>query len=677
MIVLLGAHIFQVAIFGAYKKPREVNWWLGLALMGATLGFGLTGYLLPWDQKGYWATQVATNIAGTLPVVGRWVQELVQGGPQYGNLTLTRFYALHVGVLPAALVGLLVAHVALMRKHGITPPPKHDPKIIDTFFPKQVWKDLVATLIVSGVVLGLAMREHGAPLDAPADPASDYPARPEWYFLPLFQLLKYFHGPLEIVGTLGVPTIAGAYLFLLPLLDRKPTTALGPRLLLLTPLLAGGAGVVLLTFAALRADGMDATFRAARKKADERAEIANRLAMAGVPALGPLEMMRRDPELRGEELFSKNCASCHVLGAFGDKSKASAPVLDGFSTASWIESMVRDPDNDSRFGHTPLKGLMPPMDQPPKDNPTMKPVLASKEEVRAVGMFLAAQADGAGAPGSEAMKLGEKLVTSRCTTCHLWKGEGDESGSEYAPELSGYGSVAWVRAQIANPSTKATYREKALDPEHKGHMPRFDDQLAAADIDLLAAWVRAQARGIPMTAPSAAAFGEGSEKASASANASAEATVSAVGTASPGATAHPKASASASTNASAAAAASAKPVVSAALKSAPSPSPVQLAWDPANPTCGAKPLPDCPLQAWMKANVAIASASEDLPALALALDKIARIAPAGYSGWSAIAKEGAAAARAGSLDGARASCKSCHSQLQSRYRGEMRNRPIP
>ena len=128
MVVLLAAHLVQTAIFGAYKRPREVNWYLGLGLLLVTLAFALTGYLLPWDQKGYWATRVATNIVGGVPLVGRALEELVVGGPAYGHLTLTRFYALHVGVLPAAALLLLAAHLALFRRHGVTPPVgrRHD-----------------------------------------------------------------------------------------------------------------------------------------------------------------------------------------------------------------------------------------------------------------------------------------------------------------------------------------------------------------------------------------------------------------------------------------------------------------------------------------------------------------------------------------------------------------------
>jgi ubiquinol-cytochrome c reductase cytochrome b subunit len=505
MVVLLGAHLFQVAIFGAYKRPREMNWFLGLALLAMTLGFSLTGYLLPWDQKGYWATRVATNIAGTTPGLGAWLQQLMQGGPEYGSLTLTRFYSLHVGLLPLSLIVLLGAHVALFRKHGVTPSANADLKKVDLFYPRQVWKDLAGALVVVAVMFYLAMREHGAPLDAPADPSSDYPARPEWYFLPLFQLLKYFQGPMEIVGTMGVPAIAGAYLVLLPFLDKAKTTALGGRIKYLAPLFAGFAGIVALLVLAFHDDDTDAKFQKARKEADTRSRIANALAMNGVPPAGPLEMLARDPELRGHALFAKHCAGCHVLGDLGDAKKASASTLDGWGTEAWVASMMDDPDAADRFGHTPYKGMMPSMLHEPADRkPDDPPFKAMADgDVKAVAVFLASQSDSGGDAKLEKpptrdpaqLKAGESIVTVRCTTCHLWKGEGDDSSQGFAPDLSGWGTVPWVRAQIANPATKATYREDALSPKMKRHMPRFDEDLGADDLTLLARWVQAHARG--------------------------------------------------------------------------------------------------------------------------------------------------------------------------------------
>lgn len=503
MVIVLAAHVLQVALYGAYKKPREVTWWFGLALLAVTLGFALTGYLLPWDQKGYWATRVATNIAGTIPFVGDATQRILQGGSEYGSQTLTRFYALHVVVLPALLALLVGVHVALVRKHGITPSARANMRIVDRFFPKQVAKDLGASIAVVAVVFYFAMREHGAPLDAPADPSSDYPARPEWYFLALFQLLKYFHGPFELVGTVVVPGLLGAYLFLLPLLERRPTTALRSRVVPLAPFFAMGAGLVFLTAIAMRQDAHDATFQKERVKADARAKAAVRIAMDGVPPDGPLAMMKRDPSVRGPELFDKHCAGCHTLGDdHGVEKDRTATALSGWSTEAWILEMIHDPDGDTRFGRTAYKGEMPSVDVAPADMPTFKPM--PDDEKRAVAAFLASLGDEPGEPmpadalrrDAARVEKGKDIVTSRCTTCHLYEGKGDDSDEGLAPELSKYASFAWVRAQIANPATKATYREHALDADRKGHMPKFEGEMRPEDIDVLARWVRTKARSL-------------------------------------------------------------------------------------------------------------------------------------------------------------------------------------
>src|SRR5262249_47374652 len=121
MVIVAGFHMLQVAVYGAYRKPREINWLVGAIMLLVLLAFALTGYLLPWDQKGYWATKVATGIMGETPFIGEWLQQVVQGGNEYGNLTLSRFFAIHVFILPGALLTFLAIHLALFRKHGITP----------------------------------------------------------------------------------------------------------------------------------------------------------------------------------------------------------------------------------------------------------------------------------------------------------------------------------------------------------------------------------------------------------------------------------------------------------------------------------------------------------------------------------------------------------------------------
>jgi ubiquinol-cytochrome c reductase cytochrome b subunit len=494
MVVTVALHLAQVAIFGAYKTPREVNWWLGLGLLGITLGFSLTGYLLPWDQKGYWATRVATNIAGTTPVLGKQIQQVLQGGAEYGSLTLTRFYSLHVGILPLLLLLLLVGHLFLFRRHGVTPSASADESKVDRFYPTQLAKDVGGVLLLFVVVFALAWREHGAPLDCPADPASDYPARPEWYFLSLFQLLKYFEGRLEIVGSLVIPGIAGAYMALLPFWDRAPSRALRGRILYLLPLAMMGFALVGLTALSVRADKRDDMFQKARQLADKRSGACLELAKKGIPPDGPLAMIRRDPETRGGALFAEHCAACHRLNDLGPApDKAKAPDLTGWGTAEWAMSMLEDPDAPHRFGQTPYKGEMVSLTKPPPDPKkakTFKPM--SEADRRAISTFLANEAAEVKDPGHDAQ--GAKMIAARCTSCHLFRGQTDDDDSA-GPELAGWGSVGWTRSQIANPGTNVTYRASAMSEERKGRMPRFDDKLEPEDVNLLAAWVRKKARG--------------------------------------------------------------------------------------------------------------------------------------------------------------------------------------
>jgi len=232
MVVVMVLHMVQVVIAGAYKRPRELNWWTGLALGGIVLGFSITGYTLPWDQNAYWSVVVRAGILTSVPG-GEWAQQMLQGGRELGNLTLTRFYTLHVFVLPLLLVGLLWAHVRLRRRHGVTPPVGLSEQELaqksEPLRPHQVFRDVVAMTICGGALLAATIASHGAPLMAPADPASNYMARPEWFFLGLFQLLKYFTGPLRLVGAALIPGAAAVFLLMLPFLDRGPSRRLRSR----------------------------------------------------------------------------------------------------------------------------------------------------------------------------------------------------------------------------------------------------------------------------------------------------------------------------------------------------------------------------------------------------------------------------------------------------------------
>jgi quinol-cytochrome oxidoreductase complex cytochrome b subunit/mono/diheme cytochrome c family protein/LysM repeat protein len=301
MTVLLVLHLMQVVIDGAYKAPREINFWFGIILLQLVLGLSLTGYLLPWDQKGYWATKVATDILGSTPLIGEWLKQLVLGGSDYGHHTLTRFFALHAGVLPAAVIGLTVAHIYLFRRHGLTAKKPHQGD--DEFFwPEQVLKDSVACLAVLVTILVLHFALGGAHLDPPADPSTPYPARPDWYFLFLFEFLKYFPGHWEVLGAIIIPGVVMTAIFLMPIIGK---TEKGHRFNL--GLLFGVLAIAgILTFMAVNADRNTLTYLNSKRQAQREAELVKEMAKGGIPPAGALAL------LQGPKLFSQHCASCHT-----------------------------------------------------------------------------------------------------------------------------------------------------------------------------------------------------------------------------------------------------------------------------------------------------------------------------------------------------------------------------
>jgi ubiquinol-cytochrome c reductase cytochrome b subunit len=256
IVIAAVVHMLRVVAFGSYKKPRELNWVVGVLLLLIILGFALTGYLLPWDQKAYWATTVTLNIARSVPVVGNAMGGLLMGGTNLGALTLMRWYAAHVFLLPACLIVFTIAHIYLMRRHGISGPVKAVPGPSRPFYPYQAMRDTIAIAVVFSLLLTLAIA-FNAPLDALADSTdATYVPRPEWYFMSLFELLKHFPGPLEPVATVIIPGVVITLLFLLPFLDRRPDREPGRR-----PAVMGSFAIVLAGIALLTVLGFRSTPR--------------------------------------------------------------------------------------------------------------------------------------------------------------------------------------------------------------------------------------------------------------------------------------------------------------------------------------------------------------------------------------------------------------------------------
>lgn len=342
MVVLVLAHMIRVFSMGAYKYPREVNWVLGVVLFSLVMGFGFTGYLLPWDQKAYWATQVGTSLAGTTPLIGGVLVKLLKGGTQLGAATLTRFYAFHVLWLPLLLGLVILLHLALVIRQGIAPrttaletgaPPRTSDELYPSyyreayaatkrggvrFWPDIVGKDIIVSFLVVLALLLLALA-FGAPLEPPADPTdTSYVPRPEWYFLPFYQLLKLFPGSLESTIAVGVPLLLMITLLGLPFYDRGSRRSLRHRpvgLVALSFLLGGSA---LLLGAAVR---------------DVQPAVA--------PETGtPLTSVER----AGRALFQRQCSSCHVVGK--EKGGDKGPDLTDIGahhSVSWLHSFVEDP----------------------------------------------------------------------------------------------------------------------------------------------------------------------------------------------------------------------------------------------------------------------------------------------------------------------------------------------
>lgn len=221
----------RLVIARAYRKPREVQWLVAFALGMLVLATAITGYVLPWDQYGYWGTQVRTSIMGSGPVVGPRLKTFVLGGNELGNLTLTRFYTAHALLLPALFALLLPVYFRLAARHGV-PTPKGGAEPVVPYWPFQAARDTSFALLVLAALLGVALL-FPARLGEIADPQVTYPARPEWYFLWLFQTLKYFKGPLEVVGTVVIPHAVAVVVALLPFLDRGESwSGLGRRAVL-------------------------------------------------------------------------------------------------------------------------------------------------------------------------------------------------------------------------------------------------------------------------------------------------------------------------------------------------------------------------------------------------------------------------------------------------------------
>jgi ubiquinol-cytochrome c reductase cytochrome b subunit len=426
IVVAAALHMLRVIGFGSYKRPRELTWLSGLGLLGLILAFSLTGYLLPWDQRAYWATVVTINISRLAPLAGDMVAGVLQGGAAIGALTLTRWYAAHVIFLPGVLVALIVAHLVLMRRQGISGPVRKYDGPSSAFYPRQTARDVTVVSLVLLVLLAMAWR-GAPPMEGPADPTdASFIPRPEWYFLGLFQLLKYFPGRLEVVGAIVIPTLLGALLALLPWLDRGPERDPRRRRVVTVSVVIGLLAVVALTSLGWR---------------DRPVSAAGTWSMRAV----------------GGRQFAAaaKCVRCHSESGMSDP-------LEQVSMSrgpEWLNGHVSDAEM-----------IAPGLREPP--------TAVTEREAAALVAYVR-QATRQPYPGyPEPIERAAGVWARYCVGCHVIDGDGGTDG----PELSHIGTkhdAPTLRTWIADP--------EAVKPDTD--MPSFGKRLSSEQLDAIAQYL--------------------------------------------------------------------------------------------------------------------------------------------------------------------------------------------
>ena len=335
MVVLVFLHMSQVYLWGAYKKPHELQWATGTLLFLLTMAMSLTGGALPWDKRSYWLVEVASSTAGTLPLVGDLIKRLMLGSGVIGQLTLSRFFILHAALVSGALLTFAAVHLVALRKVGNAGPwDEKERERKGPFWPDQVFKDgLVASLIV--LLLVALTVCFPPPFAGMADLLdASYIPKPEWNFLFFYELLKFFPGHFEVIATMGVPLRGTILLILIPFLDRSPE-----RSPLRRPVAMAAWAITVAAFIVLSLAGAYSGPEGMQPPG---------------PAAAQAPAAAQPGEKAGAGLFqAKGCIACHRIGGTGG---SVGPDLSGEGllgrSRSWLEEQIRNPK-----GHNPSSAM--------------------------------------------------------------------------------------------------------------------------------------------------------------------------------------------------------------------------------------------------------------------------------------------------------------------------------
>ena len=513
MLIVLLLHFLQTFLYGSYKGRRELLWVAGCMLALLVAGMAFTGYLLPWDQSAYSAGSVGTNIIAQVPFIGEGLSQLLRGGAVMGALTLSRFYVLHVFIIPGLILSLIAIHIALFRKAGAAGPLNEDavkPRLpAAMFYPKQVVIDMAFVLLVMGV---LGMLAHFVPvmLGLEADPTNTrYLPRPEWYFVPMFQWLKYWEGWRTVIGVFIIPATLIGLFFLLPFIDRGPERRPWRR-----PIPVGGVFIVLIGLAWLGMashldDSSDPAVAAQLAAQNQQEAVYFHAAFQPYSAPAPAESLALtsldSTGAHGKAIFAAHgCTGCHGVSGGGGVGPALTHIATQYPAAQ-LTALLRAPRaNMKAAGMVPLTlsaadmqalvsyltslggtspaptaGATPPGSSSPVTTPAAPAAAASKPTQVPTQLQTASSkvGDGRASPNPSGQR-GDRIFNARgCPSCH---GAGG-IGTSRAPALA-----AFSKTQTAAALTSLLEHPTAA--MQAGGMPTIT--LSATDMTALVAYLQ-------------------------------------------------------------------------------------------------------------------------------------------------------------------------------------------
>ncbi len=455
MVVVLLLHFLQTFLYGSYKGKRELLWISGCTLSLLVLGMAFTGYLLRWDQNAYSAGSVGTDILGQVPIIGESLRRLLRGGAMMGALTLSRFYVLHILIIPALIFSFIAIHIFLFRKAGAAGPVNEDPVEphlpAETFYPKQVLIDMAFVLLVMGV---LGMLAHFVPvtLGLEADPTNTrYLPRPEWYYLPMFQWLKYWEGWRTVIGVFIIPVILIGLFFLLPFMDRGLERRPWRR-----PIPVGGVFIVLIGLVWLGMtsrldDSRDPTVAAQLAEQNQQEDAYFYTAFqpysASSPAGGVASTSLDATATQGKGIFdSHGCSGCHGQSGGGAAGPALTHISGQYQPAQ-LTALLKAPTAKMKAAGmvpltlnsaemkalvsylTSLGGTSVASAATPPASGSSSPAPAKAEPAATAG---AAKAETGSSAGDATATQGKSIFDSHgCSGCH-----GESGGGGVGPALT-------------------------------------------------------------------------------------------------------------------------------------------------------------------------------------------------------------------------------------------------